>query len=78
MKNPKIAKKSRGPIADRQVPAALPCRSEGGRRSAAAHCHNDYPVPGDEITVVGTFDSYQEEHNGNYYVYLVLRNASFV
>ena len=38
----------------------------------------DYPEPGEEITVVGTFDSYQEEIDGNYYVYLVLRNAHFV
>ena len=36
----------------------------------------DYPEPGEEITVVGTFDSYQEEGtDGNYYLYLVLRNA---
>ncbi len=38
----------------------------------------DYPEPGAEITVVGTFDSYKEEAGGNYYVYLVLRNAHFV
>ena len=30
------------------------------------------------IIVVGTFDSYKEEVDGNYYIYLVLRNASFV
>lgn len=39
---------------------------------------DDYPEPGAEITVVGTFDSYKEEVDGNYYVYLVLRNARFV
>ncbi len=39
---------------------------------------DDYPEPGTEITVVGTFDSYKEEADGNFYVYLVLRNASFV
>ncbi len=38
---------------------------------------DDYPEPGTEITVVGTFDSYKEEVNGNYYLYLVLRNAHF-
>ncbi len=38
----------------------------------------DYPDPGAEITVIGTFDSYKEEHDGNYYIYLVLRNARFV
>lgn len=37
---------------------------------------DDYPEPGAEITVLGTFDSYREDAgNGNYYVYLVLRNA---
>ncbi len=39
---------------------------------------DDYPEPGTEITVVGTFDSYKEEVAGNYYIYLVLRNARFV
>ncbi len=39
---------------------------------------DDYPEPGTEITVVGTFDSYKEEVDGNYYIYLVLRNARFV
>ena len=39
---------------------------------------DDYPEPGSEITVVGTFDSYQEEVDGNYYIYLVLKNARFV
>lgn len=39
---------------------------------------DDYPEPGSEITVVGTFDSYQEEVDGNYYIYLVLENARFV
>lgn len=39
---------------------------------------DDYPKPGSEITVVGTFDSYKEEVDGNYYIYLVLKNAHFV
>lgn len=39
---------------------------------------DDYPKPGSEITVVGTFDSYKEEVDGNYYIYLVLKNARFV
>ncbi|MCR5138338.1 MAG: hypothetical protein K6C12_14825 [Oscillospiraceae bacterium] len=39
---------------------------------------DEYPEAGAEITVVGTFDSYQEEVDGNYYIYLVLRDARFV
>ncbi len=39
---------------------------------------DDYPEPGEEITVIGTFDTYKEEHDGNFYIYLVLRNARFV
>lgn len=40
---------------------------------------DDFPETGAEITVLGTFDSYREDAgNGNYYVYLVLRNARFV
>ena len=39
---------------------------------------DDYPQPGKEITVQGTFDMYQEEHDGNSYYYLVLRNAELV
>ena len=40
---------------------------------------DEYPEPGAEITVVGTFDTYTEDAgNGNYYVYLVLRNARLV
>ena len=40
---------------------------------------DDYPEPGKEITVLGTFDSYREDAgNGYYYVYLVLRNASLL
>ena len=38
----------------------------------------DYPEPGAEITVTGTFDSYKEEVDGNTYIYLVLRNAQIV
>ena len=39
---------------------------------------DDYPEPGAEITVTGTFDSYKEEVDGNTYIYLVLRNAQIV
>lgn len=40
---------------------------------------DDYPEPGAEITVLGTFDSYRKDAgNGNYYVYLVLRNAKLL
>ncbi len=39
---------------------------------------DDYPETGAEITVVGTFDTYKEEHDENYYIYLVLRNAHFL
>ena len=39
---------------------------------------DDYPEPGTEITVTGTFDSYKEEVDGNTYIYLVLRNAQIV
>lgn len=39
---------------------------------------DDYPAQGEEITVVGTFDTYQEEYNGNYYLYIILRNAELV
>ena len=39
---------------------------------------DDYPEPGEEITVVGTFDTYKEEHDENYYIYLVLRNSHFL
>jgi len=39
---------------------------------------DDYPEPGAEITVIGTFDSYKEEVDGNTYIYLVLRNAQMV
>ncbi len=34
----------------------------------------DYPEEGAEVTVIGTFDSYEEEN----YIYLILREASFV
>lgn len=37
------------------------------------------PEPGQEITVQGTFDSYQEDAGaGNVYVYLVLREATIL
>ncbi len=40
---------------------------------------DDYPEPGAEITVIGTFDTYKEDAgDGNYYLYLVLRNARLV
>ena len=39
---------------------------------------NDYPEPGAEITVVGTFDAYREEYDGNYYLYIILRDAELV
>lgn len=40
---------------------------------------DDYPEPGERITVIGTFDSYTEDAgNGNTYMYLILRNARFV
>jgi len=39
---------------------------------------DDCPEPGTEITVIGTFDSYKEEVDGNTYIYLVLRNAQMV
>ena len=38
---------------------------------------DDYPQPGEEITVQGTFDMYEEEHDGNSYYYLVLRTRSW-
>lgn len=37
-----------------------------------------YPEHGTEITVIGTFDTYQEEYNGNYYLYIILRDAELV
>ncbi len=36
---------------------------------------DDYPEPGAEITIVGTFDASKEEIDGNYYFYPVIRNA---
>lgn len=35
----------------------------------------DYPEPGTDITVTGTFDTYEQMYNGNGYLYLVLRDA---
>ncbi|MBR4472846.1 MAG: hypothetical protein IKS55_04330 [Oscillospiraceae bacterium] len=37
---------------------------------------DDYPDPGSEITVIGTFDTYSEEVDGNTYNYLVLKDDS--
>ncbi len=39
---------------------------------------DDYPQPNDNITVVGTFDTYQEELNGDYYVFLILKDAELL
>lgn len=40
---------------------------------------DEYPEPGAEITVIGTFDTYREKaEDGNYYLYLILRNASLL
>ena len=39
---------------------------------------DDYPDPGSEITVIGTFDTYSEEVDGNTYKYLVLKDARLV
>ncbi len=36
---------------------------------------DDYPEPGTEITVVGTFDTYLEENDGKSYFYIYLRDA---
>ncbi len=38
----------------------------------------DFPEPGSEITVVGTFESIREERDGNIYVQLILRSASIL
>ncbi len=38
----------------------------------------DYPESGTQITVIGNFDTYQEESNGNYYIYIILRDAKLV
>lgn len=37
-----------------------------------------YPDPGSEITVIGTFDTYQEKIDDNYYNYIILRNAELI
>lgn len=36
------------------------------------------PEPGTEITVVGTFDTYREEYDGNYYLYIILKDAALI
>ncbi len=38
----------------------------------------EYPAPGSEITVFGTFDTYEEEVDGNIYFYMVLRDAELL
>lgn len=39
---------------------------------------DDYPEPGAAITLIGTFGMYQEEYNGNTYLFLILQNARLV
>ena len=62
------------------VQDALACCAQGleFELSDARSYPEEYPAPGSEITVVGTFDTYQEENGGNTYIYLVLRNASLM
>ena len=38
---------------------------------------DDYPEQGAEITILGTFTMYQEEYEGNYYMFLILKDAEF-
>lgn len=46
---------------------------------AGSHTYpEEYPEPGEEITVVGTVNTYIEENDGVEYTYLVLKNARFV
>ena len=55
---------------------AMACCSQGIEFSLTKDYHypEDYPRPDDEITVVGVFDSYEEEGN----TYCILRNARLV
>ena len=55
---------------------AMACCSQGIEFSLTKDYHypEDYPKPDDEITVVGVFDSYEEEGN----TYCILRNARLV
>lgn len=55
---------------------AMACCSQGIEFSLTMDYHypEDYPKPDDEITVVGVFDSYEEEGN----TYCILRNARLV
>ncbi|MCR5090975.1 MAG: hypothetical protein K6C08_15865 [Oscillospiraceae bacterium] len=39
---------------------------------------DDYPDPGDDITVVGIFDTYEEEYGGDRYMVLILRDAELL
>lgn len=39
---------------------------------------DDFPAPGTEITVLGTFTSRREESGGNYYLSLVLEDAELI
>lgn len=47
------------------VQDATACCAQGLEFELTDGC--DYPEPGTEITVIGTFDTYREEYNGNYY-----------
>lgn len=55
---------------------AMACCSQGIEFALTKDYHypEDYPKPDDEITVVGVFDSYEEEGN----TYCILRNARLV
>ena len=55
------------------VQDATACCAQGLEFELGEGC--EYPEVGTEITLVGTFDLYQEEYNGNYYRYIILRNA---
>ncbi len=60
------------------VQDATACCAQGMEFELAENCvyPDEYPQPGEEITVIGTFDTYTEDAgDGNYYIYLVLRNA---
>lgn len=62
------------------VPDATAC-CEQGLEFSLSGTHSfpeDYPERGSEITVVGIFDLYSEEHNGNTSYYIILRDAELV
>ena len=63
------------------VQDATACCAQGLEFELSEKCvfPDDYPEPGSEITVMGTFDTYQEKaDDGNYYLYLVLRDAKLL